>query len=310
MSRGDSESHPAGQLGETLPTVQLKLRNNLSVKRIHSSDLSTYTPLSSNIREYFLSTSRYSSLRKRGRAMNLADALGFAAVAVTLIAVPGPDWAYILAAGARDRVVWPAVAGLMLGYSLITVVIAVGLGPITTKLPLLLIALTFAGAGYLAHLGVRTLRSTATIARAGGPGAAGPHHTRLHRPWRRRQRAQSQRCPAVPVDPSPVRPCLGTVAAAGSARGARHGVRPHLRRLLRRSRVLCPPCPRIPAGPRPPHLPDRGFGDDPPRSRTDCGTGPRDRTRVTPTHPPSSAVTFRRAFQWTLGGRPGRRCGG
>lgn len=101
--------------------------------------------------------------------MELADSLGFAAVAVTLIAVPGPDWACILAAGARDRVVWPAVAGLMLGYSLITVVIAVGLGPITTKLPLLLIALTFAGAGYLAHLGVRTLRSTATIARAGGP---------------------------------------------------------------------------------------------------------------------------------------------
>ena len=34
--------------------------------------------------------------------------LGFAAIAFALIAVPGPDWAYVLAAGARDHVVMPA----------------------------------------------------------------------------------------------------------------------------------------------------------------------------------------------------------
>jgi threonine/homoserine/homoserine lactone efflux protein len=35
--------------------------------------------------------------------MELAALLRFAGVAAVLIAVPGPDWAFILAAGARDR---------------------------------------------------------------------------------------------------------------------------------------------------------------------------------------------------------------
>lgn len=95
--------------------------------------------------------------------MELAAVLGFAGVAFTLIAVPGPDWAYILAAGARDRVVWPAVGGLMLGYVLITAVVAVGVGPVAANAPLVLVALTVIGASYLVYLGVKTLRSTARI---------------------------------------------------------------------------------------------------------------------------------------------------
>lgn len=95
--------------------------------------------------------------------MELGLILGFAAIAFTLIAVPGPDWAYILAAGARDRVVLPAVGGLMLGYTLITAVIAVGVGPVAANVPFILVALTIVGAGYLVYLGVKTLRSTARI---------------------------------------------------------------------------------------------------------------------------------------------------
>jgi threonine/homoserine/homoserine lactone efflux protein len=89
--------------------------------------------------------------------------LGFAAVAFTLIAVPGPDWAYILAAGVRDHVVLPAVAGLALGYALITLVVVIGVGPLVTNVPFALTALTVAGAAYLTYLGVGTLRSTGRV---------------------------------------------------------------------------------------------------------------------------------------------------
>ncbi|WP_202816679.1 LysE family translocator [Kytococcus sp. HMSC28H12] len=92
--------------------------------------------------------------------MELGLVMGFAAIALTLIAVPGPDWAYVLSASLRDRVVAPAVGGLALGYVLITAVGAVGVGPLLAEAPLALVALTVGGAGYLVLLGVRTLRST------------------------------------------------------------------------------------------------------------------------------------------------------
>jgi len=102
--------------------------------------------------------------------------LGFAAIAFTLIVVPGPDWAYVLAAGARDHVVAPAVAGVMAGYLLITAVIAAGVEPLITTLPLAMIALTLAGAGYLTYLGIRTLRSDSHFERpdTNRPMAASP----------------------------------------------------------------------------------------------------------------------------------------
>ena len=110
--------------------------------------------------------------------MNPTAVLGFAGVALSLIVVPGPDWAYVLGVGVRDRVVVPAVAGLLIGYALITVVVAVGVGPLVTALPGFLIALTIAGAGYLLYLGIATLRHPPTQdAMAAGSGA-GP------RPWR------------------------------------------------------------------------------------------------------------------------------
>lgn len=85
--------------------------------------------------------------------------LGFAAVAFALIAVPGPDWAYVLAAGARDHVVAPVVGGILIGYVLITAVVVAGVGPLVTAVPTALAALTVGGAAYLTYLGVRTLRS-------------------------------------------------------------------------------------------------------------------------------------------------------
>lgn len=91
--------------------------------------------------------------------MEMSAVIGFGAIALTMIAVPGPDWAYVLAVGARDRVIVPAVGGLMAGYVLITVVVALGVGAVIAARPTALLALTLGGACYLIHLGVGTLRS-------------------------------------------------------------------------------------------------------------------------------------------------------
>ncbi len=110
--------------------------------------------------------------------MELTAVLGFALVAVTLIVVPGPDWAYILAAGARDHVVAPAVGGLMLGYAAITVLVAFGVGSLVAASPYALLVLTVCGAAYLIHLGVRVLRGPAPIesARREGTGNRSAGH--------------------------------------------------------------------------------------------------------------------------------------
>jgi threonine/homoserine/homoserine lactone efflux protein len=93
--------------------------------------------------------------------MELSALLAFAGVAITLIAVPGPDWAFVVTAGARDRIVLPAVSGLVAGYLLLTAVVALGVGPLVAASPVALGALSLVGAGYLINLGVRILRSPA-----------------------------------------------------------------------------------------------------------------------------------------------------
>ena len=90
--------------------------------------------------------------------------LGFWGVALLLIAVPGPDWAFVIAAGIGPRVVLPAVGGLMIGYSLITAVVAAGLGAVVAGTPFVLSGLTIAGAAYLAYLGIGLLRRPGTYA--------------------------------------------------------------------------------------------------------------------------------------------------
>lgn len=81
--------------------------------------------------------------------------LAFWGAAFVLIVVPGPDWAFTLAAGVRDRVVLPAVTGLMLGYAALTGIVAAGVGTLVTRTPLVLTVLTVVGAGYLVLLGAR-----------------------------------------------------------------------------------------------------------------------------------------------------------
>ncbi|KUO14844.1 LysE family translocator [Streptomyces dysideae] len=92
--------------------------------------------------------------------------LSFLAIDLLLVCVPGADWAYAISAGLRDRSPVAAVAGLVSGYALHTVLATAGLAVLVASEPGLLTVLTVLGAGYLAWLGWGVLR------RPGTPGAA------------------------------------------------------------------------------------------------------------------------------------------
>lgn len=86
----------------------------------------------------------------------------FWAVSLSLVLVPGADWAYAISAGLRGRVIAPAIAGMLSGYLAITLVVAAGVGAVVARFPVLLSALTFVGAGYLLWLGVNVLARPST----------------------------------------------------------------------------------------------------------------------------------------------------
>lgn len=91
--------------------------------------------------------------------MNPQLFLAFVLVSVTLVCVPGMDWAYSIAAGLRQRSFVPAIAGLCSGYVLHTALMVAGLAALLAAVPGLLGWLTVAGAAYLIWLGVVTMRS-------------------------------------------------------------------------------------------------------------------------------------------------------
>lgn len=77
----------------------------------------------------------------------------FWAVSFLFVITPGVDWAYAISAGLRGRVVVPAVAGMLLGHLLATIVVAAGVGTAASKSPMTLAIVTVAGAAYLLWLG-------------------------------------------------------------------------------------------------------------------------------------------------------------
>src|SRR5580693_1725721 len=111
--------------------------------------------------------------------MAAGSVVAFWAVALLLIMVPGADWAFVLGASLRGRSVLPAVAGLVLGYTGITIVAAAGVGAVVGRSPALLAGLTVAGGCYLIWHGATTFaRPAAASARIGsappGPAPPGP----------------------------------------------------------------------------------------------------------------------------------------
>lgn len=129
------------------------------------------------------------------RTVLFVDAQLLAAAAVMMmlmVLLPGPDWAYLIASGMRERSIVPSLAGILAGYLVTVAAVAVGVGAVVAALPGFIVGLTFAAAAYLTYLGVRVLREPPVVvagAGAGGPAGAsvadgGPAVASAH-PWRR-----------------------------------------------------------------------------------------------------------------------------
>ncbi|MBL3669370.1 LysE family translocator [Streptomyces sp. M2CJ-2] len=96
--------------------------------------------------------------------MDATTLAAFLAVDLLLVFTPGADWAFTISAGLRERSVLPAVTGLIAGYAGYTILAVAGLVVIVASSPVVLTALTVAGAGYLVWLGWHVLRRPAALA--------------------------------------------------------------------------------------------------------------------------------------------------
>lgn len=103
--------------------------------------------------------------------MDAALILTFWGAAALLMLVPGPDWAFILGVGASGRRVIPSVLGLMIGYTLMTGLVSLGLAALLAAVPQAMNAITVIGAAYLVYLGVSgLLRKAHTPNQLANPG--------------------------------------------------------------------------------------------------------------------------------------------
>jgi threonine/homoserine/homoserine lactone efflux protein len=100
-----------------------------------------------------------------------------------MVLVPGPDWAYIIDAGMRDRTILPSLGGILTGYLAAVAAVAVGVGAAVAALPWVLGGLTFAAAGYLSFLGVRVLRQPPVLAADAGAEHEDSAGGAAARPW-------------------------------------------------------------------------------------------------------------------------------
>jgi len=92
--------------------------------------------------------------------VNLSALMAYACAAAALLWLPGPDWAFIVAVGTRERLVAPAVTGLAIGYVLMSLVVAAGVAPLVAAAPGALTVITVLGATYLMYLGIGVLRNS------------------------------------------------------------------------------------------------------------------------------------------------------
>ncbi|MDR0209612.1 MAG: LysE family translocator [Pseudomonas putida] len=91
--------------------------------------------------------------------MAISVLTAFWAVSMLFVITPGADWAYAISAGMRGRWVMPAVAGMLSGHFLATLIVAAGVGSLIAGHPLALSLLMLAGCAYLLWLGGNLLLS-------------------------------------------------------------------------------------------------------------------------------------------------------
>jgi len=99
--------------------------------------------------------------------MDIAALTVFVGIAALALVIPGPDWVFVLSSSSTGSRVGSAVGGLMIGYAITTIAVAVGLGALIATVPFALNTVAVLGAGYLVYLGVAILRAR--------PAAAAPH---------------------------------------------------------------------------------------------------------------------------------------
>ena len=107
--------------------------------------------------------------------MDITAIGAFWLVAFLLIVAPGADWAFTLSAAMRGNAVVPAVAGLVAGYAVMTMVVSAGVGAPVAGSRAALTVITLVGGAYLVWLGIATLRHPAQPLAAGD---ATPHSNR------------------------------------------------------------------------------------------------------------------------------------
>ncbi|GAA1781112.1 LysE family translocator [Agromyces lapidis] len=115
--------------------------------------------------------------------MDLQLLLACSVMMTLMVILPGPDWAYLIAAGTSGRSILPSLGGVLLGYLVTVAAVAVGVGAAVAAVPWVIVALTFAAAAYLGYLGVRVLRDPPVVAGAGTGAVDAP--VGGEHPWRR-----------------------------------------------------------------------------------------------------------------------------
>ncbi len=89
--------------------------------------------------------------------MPIESIITFWGISFLLVWTPGMDWAYTISAGMRNRMVAPAVSGILIGYLLITAIIAVGVGAFVSRNQIVMTAITVLGSFYLIFVGINMI---------------------------------------------------------------------------------------------------------------------------------------------------------
>ncbi|MFJ3794355.1 LysE family translocator [Kitasatospora sp. NPDC090091] len=110
---------------------------------------------------------------------------GFLLASLAVVAVPGPNLVHIVTRSAQDgrRAGLVAALGVETGTLLHVLAAVGGLAALVSDHPLAFTVLRYAGAGYLAYLGVRALRRRPPPDVGGAPGDDRPARRPLLRVW-------------------------------------------------------------------------------------------------------------------------------
>lgn len=91
--------------------------------------------------------------------MSFALAFTFWSISLLLTCTPGADWAYVLSSTIKHKSPLPSVAGLVLGYLGLVIVVAIGAAALIEGIPGALETLTIVGALYLIWVGISIFRN-------------------------------------------------------------------------------------------------------------------------------------------------------